>query len=771
MAQGLGTYRRWGLGLLGQWVLRWVRSQPMEQRTSAMINRQVNSEGEIGSGHLGYGGPLPSQTGTMVPAWWSVIERHSRLLVAVFDLRTHQIEWTSDRFRQLVGMTDEPPTLDDRVLTRLAAADQQWMRERVRRHVLHGILTQQYDHNGLLPSRWLHEPLIVSVCELGNDRHRYVEFTVSSDRIRIESLAPEVREALAACWPTCPTTGEVMQALHTPDSALQRVVQQLTPETYTASGTVLIEGTDVTDREVAQRLTALLLDRESILHPQRFHDANRLMKRLFRATDSLIVTAEQDAAKLFIDLDEPEWKVQAHPVQALQASPMFQAACRGEVLNLPDLSCLSLTPCESVLRDRGARSLLMLPLVVKSARLKDSARLMGFMALASDRPDDFDIIDERNATALVPALTIAMRNTTHDRFTNIHESVRWRFEEEAERRSLGLPPEPIVFSNVYPLYGISDIRGSSSERNRAIQSDLLAQFDLARAILAAVCDAKGHAFIQQLYLDVIEKIEQLQQGVTVDAEVTLLRYLRDDIEAHFDYFVGCSAAAEAAIAQYRAAQDPEHGCVYEARAAYDRTIHHINQSLRDTWMTWQKTMQTITPHYCDVEATDGIDHMIYTGQSIDANFTAFHLRSLRYDQLRAVCDCARTAFRLKAQHDTEMDITHLILVQDSTVDITHDENTERLFDVRGTRDTRYEIVKKRIDKAMDARTQARITQPGSLTLVYSTNEEWAEYQEYLRYLQREGWIGDTVEQGAVEPLQGVTGLKFARVPVLPEGTP
>jgi len=92
----------------------------------------------------------------------------------------------------------------------------------------------------------------------------------------------------------------------------------------------------------------------------------------------------------------------------------------------------------------------------------------------------------------------------------------------------------------------------------------------------------------------------------------------------------------------------------------------------------------------------------------------------------------------------------------------------KLFDVKGTRDTRYEIVKKRIDKALDEETKARITQPGMLTLVYSTEEEWSEYQQYFRYLVREGWIEPVTERGAVQPLQGVSGLKFARVRVLPK---
>ena len=714
------------------------------------------------NGHL-----TPDFAETGVPAWWSVIERYSRLLVAVVNLQDHRIEWTSDRFRKLVGMVDVPPTFGDAVLQRLDPDDQKWVRERIRRHVLHAILSTRYERTDLIPSRWLHEPLILSVKPLDGDRARFVEFTISSDYIRILALDPSVESAFDACWAGSPDPATVMQQLNNPEAPLQRAWQLLNPATYQASGTILLEGMDVTDREVTQRLIHLLLARESILQPHRFQQANHLLKRLFRASDSLILTAEEDAATLYLDLETDDWTIHTLPVYSLKDSPLFQAARKGSVLNLRDLTNHCHSKCEVLLRDRGVKSLLVLPLVVKSARLKTSSRLLGLVALMSQQVDVFDAIDEHHARTLSPALTIAMRHTVNERFTHIHESVRWRFEEEAERRSLGLPAEAIVFADVYPLYGISDIRGSSHERNRAIQKDLLEQFHLGLAIVEAVCTATNdNAFATQFQIDLLDHIAKLRDGVTVDAEVTLLRYLQKNLEAHFDFFRTCGEDAEAAIAAYEAAKDSEQDCVYTARASYDQTIQKINQSLRDTWYRWQRTMQAVTRHYCDIEATDGIDHMIYAGGAIDSHFSDFHLRSLRYEQLRAVCDCARTGFRLKAEHQTELRITHLVLVQDSTVDITHDENTERLFEVRGTRDTRYEIVKKRIDKAVDTKTQERITQPGCLTLVYSTNEEWQEYQEYLRYLQREGWVDADIEQGSVEPLQGVTGLKFARVQVL-----
>ena len=91
-----------------------------------------------------------------------------------------------------------------------------------------------------------------------------------------------------------------------------------------------------------------------------------------------------------------------------------------------------------------------------------------------------------------------------------------------------------------------------------------------------------------------------------------------------------------------------------------------------------------------------------------------------------------------------------------------------MFDVKGTRDIRYELVKKRIEKAVDQDAQERITQSGMLTVVYSTEDEWQEYQQYLRYLSREGWVESKIQTGMVEALQGVSGLKFARVRILPE---
>jgi GAF domain-containing protein len=703
----------------------------------------------------------------------ALFQRYSHLIVAILDAGSLSLRWMNDHFCQLTGISPQEHSTADAqaVLSLFSPTDQQALRQLYRRHMLQAVLQHRYQQPDLVGGHLLDEPVVVSLTDVRTQEVRRLELRLRSEQITVDQIQPAIATALDKCWgaAAAPTPTVVSAQLHDLGSPLAKVIDQLQPDTYAVSGGLLLEGIDVTERELSKSLIRRLIDQDSVLQPQKFDGANRLIKRLFRASDSLILSAENDKAKLFMGLDQPTWEVHTYPVKMLQSSLFFQATDQNQVLNIPDLQVHSPTDCERQILQHGVRSLLIVPIVMKSMVAgSESRKLFGLVGVTSQQPYAFDSADCRLATDLIPALTAAMRHTIKDRFTNIHPSVRWRFEQEAERRSWGLPPEPIVFQDVYPLYGISDIRGSSDQRNRAIQADLQKQFELGLAVVEALCAAKDNAFAQQFCLDLRQHLETLKSGITVDAEVTLIRYLQTQLEAHFSAFIGISPEVEAAIDAYRSNCDPEHQCVYQARAEYDRVINQINTRLRDIWSRWQKSLQTITRHYCDIESTDGIDHMIYAGQSIDADFSSFHLRSLRYEQLRAVCDCARESFRMKQEFDTALDITHLVLVQDTTVDISHDEHTERLFDVRGTRDTRYEIVKKRIDKAVDSQTRDRITQPGMLTVVYSTTQEWDEYRQYLDYLEREGLIGPERQLGTVEPLQGVTGLKFARVTVLPE---
>ncbi|HEY9607236.1 MAG TPA: GAF domain-containing protein [Allocoleopsis sp.] len=700
--------------------------------------------------------------------WLAHFQRHSQLLMAVLEPGTFTLQCANDYFCSLMGIGGTYSEIAEREIRlpdllpdfKGTAVDTLY-----RQHVLHLVLRDIY-HISVPSLRLLDQPVIVALRSPLYPEPRLIEFAFRSEQLSIARLDSQLDEF---------TDSNFKQLLVEDGSArsidaaqLESWRQRLRLENYQLSGPLLLEGSDVTERETIRHIVGLLIDRDSILRPDKFRRITKRLESLFRANNSLILSVENEQARLFMSTERKELRASLHSLQSLAGSHFLRAADANRIWNVSDLSLDCQTDGERSLLDRGVRSVLLIPLVVKAMKSGKGARqLAGIVGITSDRPHNFDGLDCKYAEELMPAFTAALRQAIQQRFTNIHPAVEWRFLQEAERRSWGLPSEPIVFANVYPLYGISDIRGSSEERNRAIQGDLLEQFQLALNVVDAVCQHQESALGEQLRLDLLDYIEKLKEKVTVDAEVTALKFLSDRLELYLEYFAQCGTDALAAVETYRQSCNNDHKSVYVGRARYDKTISQINSCLKETWERWQSRMQQIIPHYCDIESTDGINHMIYVGESIDAKFSIYHLRSLRYEQLRAICDCARTAFNLQTLYHTQLEVTHLVLVQDLTVDIIHDEHTEKLFEVRGTRDIRYEIVKKRIDKAVDEQSRIRITQPGMLTLVYSTEEEWAEYQQYLRYLAREGWVDTEIQSSTVEPLQGITGLKYARVRVLP----
>jgi len=78
---------------------------------------------------------------------------------------------------------------------------------------------------------------------------------------------------------------------------------------------------------------------------------------------------------------------------------------------------------------------------------------------------------------------------------------------------------------------------------------------------------------------------------------------------------------------------------------------------------------------------------------------------------------------------------------------------------------RYEIVKKRIDKALIKGSDERLTQPGKIAIVYSQPREVQEYHGYIAYLQAAGELTEEVETLILEDLPGAQGLQALRVTV------
>jgi hypothetical protein len=172
------------------------------------------------------------------------------------------------------------------------------------------------------------------------------------------------------------------------------------------------------------------------------------------------------------------------------------------------------------------------------------------------------------------------------------------------------------------------------------------------------------------------------------------------------------------------------------------------------------------PHYFEKQKTDGVDHQIYVGASLveDERFDPLYLKNLRLWQLMVVCGIAARADQLAGNLPVPLRTTHLILVQHTPLSIRF-RFDEKRFDVDGAYDIRYEIVKKRIDKALVKGTAERLTQPGRIAIVYSQAAEAQEYRGYIEYLQHLGYLAADTEDLELDELQGVHGLRALRVTV------
>jgi hypothetical protein len=181
----------------------------------------------------------------------------------------------------------------------------------------------------------------------------------------------------------------------------------------------------------------------------------------------------------------------------------------------------------------------------------------------------------------------------------------------------------------------------------------------------------------------------------------------------------------------------------------------------------QEEAQEMFPHYFERYKTDGVEHNMYIGSSIakDRKFNELYLSNLRLWQLQVMCEMENKYYELKPNLPVQLDVASLVLVYSTSLSIRF-RMDEKRFDVDGTYNARYEVIKKRIDKAYIKGTNERLTQKGKLAIVYSHRKEEREYMRYIRFLKAKGYFTNNIEVVELEGLQGVSGLKAIRAEIL-----
>lgn len=354
-------------------------------------------------------------------------------------------------------------------------------------------------------------------------------------------------------------------------------------------------------------------------------------------------------------------------------------------------------------------------------------------------------------------------------YTSIHDSVVWKFRNEAEKyftASLGkkiYTLKQISFKNLTPLFGVSDIRSSSEKRFNLMLQDLNQQIDWLIGILT-LTNSDSEKFT--LALDVFEN--ELNNEIKADTEQRFQRLLREEIHPFLQAKLEMRSSREVKtkIKEYFLQVLPQTDLFYNHRKKLDDSITLLNRKLADMLDENQVKAQQIFPHYYERFKSDGVEHNLYIGHNIapELPYTSKVVHKLRYWQLKTICRMELEFQSFKQDLPISLDIASLIFVYNEKIDIRF-RMDEKRFDVDGAYNSYYEIIKKRLDKAHVKDSSERITAPGKITIVYFGMENQKEYLEYVTKLQKKGILEHDVEFLKVEDLQGITGLLALRVSI------
>ncbi len=428
------------------------------------------------------------------------------------------------------------------------------------------------------------------------------------------------------------------------------------------------------------------------------------------------------------------------------------------------------------LKKQNLKSIVLIPIQA------NSSEDLALLEISSPNAYDLNSVNINKLKDIIPVFEAAVNRvfeerqnnleaTIQENYTSIHNSVKWRFYEAAEKyyfnkaSNSNAKLDEIVFKDVFPLFGQTDIKGSSEARNNAIKEDLITQLTLAISVLESACTNEPLPIYNELMFRVTGFLNNVKKGLNAGDEITIIDFLKREIYPVFRHIKEINKELFEKVGIYTKRLDKELDVVYEKRKDYEQSVNHINDKLAQHIDSRQKEAQAMFPHYFERYKTDGIEYNMYIGQSITKTkkFNPLYFHNLRIWQLKTTCELENIVYHEQKNMPFKLEVASLILVHGNAMSIKF-RMDEKQFDVDGAYNIRYEIIKKRIDKANIKGTTERLTTPGKIAIVYSQEADAEEYVKYIKFLQSKNKLGK-LEFLEIEDLQGISGLKALRVEV------
>ena len=566
--------------------------------------------------------------------------------------------------------------------------------------------------------------------------------------------------------------------------------EKFPPNSWIFRGFIIISLTDVTVDDAISDLKTTLLQRNTS-GQEEMEKMEEIFKSIYKIPDLRVgftMYNEQDftfermmgkRAPSFLLGKEKEIDCRA----GLDEDAYQRLVMDHNYYSIPNVEQFSETSAANLLarslKEQEVKSAIIAPIA------KDDA-LLGLLELVSFEKNLLNSVNATKLEDILPFIVTAVERSKiefenrvkaviQNECTSIHPSVLWVFEKEARKFIRDLDEDglasfkDIIFPDVYPLFGEIDIIASSEARNEAIQKDILDQLELIRQIVCEADAVEKLNIYEQVKFRIDEFITELSENLNASSEQKVFNLLQREIDPVMAHIEKQTPLLKEMVEEYRKKVNSETGIIYNHRKNYDEAVQQINRTMARYIDRKQVDAQKIYPHYFERYKTDGVEHNIYIGASMTDGkakpFDEVYLFNLRLWQLTTMCEMENRFYQIQENMPLKLEAASLILVYNSTLSIRY-RMDEKQFDVDGTYNARYEIIKKRIDKANVKGSEERITQKGKIAIIYSNRRDEREYLRYIKYLQAKKYLGTNVEMLELEDVQGVIGLKAIRVDIL-----
>jgi hypothetical protein len=551
------------------------------------------------------------------------------------------------------------------------------------------------------------------------------------------------------------------------------------------TGFTIVKAVDITESQIVSMLEKDLIDEHSIFSSDGIKLLESRIQVLFQLPDLSIGIGSLQGDQVMLIKNDCSSNINclfsnSHHLnlEDIKGSVWSRAAEINSVLRIADLSeKTDLLPLEQHAVSHGVKSMLLSPLLFQGD-------IIGLLEVFTSTPNNLGSMEALLLEQITPIFSSALKrgqdelhkhvqSIIKEKCTAVHPSVEWRFEKAAmdhmERLRSGdtaSEMENIIFKDVVPFYGQSDIRGSSLARNKGIQQDLIQQLTLGLNIMKVATKERSWPLLREFKYRIETMIQEVSYSVTSGDEDAVFSLLQKEMSPIFDDITKLGSDVTKQIAAYTSAIDPVKGIIYHKRKEYEESVFKLNTTLAGYLDQEDSLIQDTFPHYFEKHQTDGVDYMMYIGSSMMENqkFAGFHIKNLTLWQIMIACGLARQTEQIKPELKIPLDTCHLILVNHNPLSIRF-RFDEKKFDVDGAYDVRHEIIKSRLDKALIKGSRERLTQPGKIAVVYSNPAEGRDIRHHIDFLKDIGKLTDNIETLDLDDMPDVNGLKAIRVEV------